>query len=958
MSILIFSDLHLHDFRQYNLFDDPRFRLNQYDKLADRLVDIIDENNCTAVIIAGDFLHVASPAPYIVNAAGRFLKKLTNKVDVYVTHGQHDYDSRTLMSGDNTLLSLFSMNDKVHYLHEKSIELEGNKFYFKGWTPEQDFSHIPYNTYDILIGHATISNSVINQFGTKIEDGQEYDHDKFKLCFMGDIHCHQVIGNQIIPGPPIQTNFNDSPNNGVIVLNPDLTWKFIPTTNDKYQFLKMIVTDKEIDNPYIVTKLPASHELAEKKDKLYKSLDVNSIIKNAVESKQLSDLHQSVVVQANNPDEDLNLNFSVKSVYLKNYRSVDEYDWHPDKGITLIIGENGSGKSTLVSAMNFCFWGVKSSKTLVRTNQTEMEVAVSLVYNGINYKVRRGNTNGGGWVELYINDVLQESENQNSTNRKIQNELKFLEMYDLMYHAQRSPGFLSKYNYSSRVSLISKLINLSVVDSYLSAAQFLKKSNVTDKSVSINNELEATTKYIDSLSSIDFSDLNTDYESDLILKNRINTDLNEIINVESQLQLINNDIKTYQGIVDQYNDIDFTSVNSDNSELESELKLSKLTLEGYESELTSTQGKINDIKSQLSLSQTELINSNKMILDINGKMAKLTSNRCYACNSIIDDNKSTQMKKEFNSELNKLNSKILEIQSAVPNTMTKLSELMEEERKLEKDKSNELEKFNSIQSKLTSIDNLRTQYTKYSKSKSDLMSSINSKSKILTDLNEFKKKLNDRFNLVTNSYNETMELIVSNREAIASIKEKLSAQEKLKLLHNKFSESVQHVETLKSELSNLELLDKRWNEYINLMSPNGLVVRSVLTTVSEQMSSDSIKVVAHKELSSGELRPDFNMYMKVYDTWINYDELSGGQQTSCDIYLLSHLLSLAGGTGCMIFDESFAELSPTNLEYSVEILKEINAENVIIVSHHQSFPYYDSSIVAQLHNGVTQYYQN
>lgn len=45
MKILI----HIHDFLSHNLFEDSKFRLNQFDKLADRFLDII-----TTVVVTDD----------------------------------------------------------------------------------------------------------------------------------------------------------------------------------------------------------------------------------------------------------------------------------------------------------------------------------------------------------------------------------------------------------------------------------------------------------------------------------------------------------------------------------------------------------------------------------------------------------------------------------------------------------------------------------------------------------------------------------------------------------------------------------------------------------------------------------------------------------------------------------------------------------------------------------------
>ena len=109
-NILISADIHIHDYRSHNLFNDSQFRLNQFDKLADRFIQISKERDCDTLIIAGDFIHVASPPPFVVNAAMNFLQKCALHFDkVYLTNGQHEYDSRSKMSSHNTLLTLTNL---------------------------------------------------------------------------------------------------------------------------------------------------------------------------------------------------------------------------------------------------------------------------------------------------------------------------------------------------------------------------------------------------------------------------------------------------------------------------------------------------------------------------------------------------------------------------------------------------------------------------------------------------------------------------------------------------------------------------------------------------------------------------------------------------------------------------------------------------------------------------------
>ena len=107
--ILLTADIHISDYVNHNLFGDPLFRLNQFKRLADRLVEIHEEEKCGGIIIAGDLMNVASPRPYVVNHIYNFLRKLNDlNTPILLCHGQHDLDSRGTISINDTLLTIFN----------------------------------------------------------------------------------------------------------------------------------------------------------------------------------------------------------------------------------------------------------------------------------------------------------------------------------------------------------------------------------------------------------------------------------------------------------------------------------------------------------------------------------------------------------------------------------------------------------------------------------------------------------------------------------------------------------------------------------------------------------------------------------------------------------------------------------------------------------------------------------
>ena len=89
--------------------------------------------------------------------------------------------------------------------------------------------------------------------------------------------------------------------------------------------------------------------------------------------------------------------------------------------------------------------------------------------------------------------------------------------------------------------------------------------------------------------------------------------------------------------------------------------------------------------------------------------------------------------------------------------------------------------------------------------------------------------------------------------------------------------------------------------------------------------------------------------MKVGENWLPYENLSGGQKTVVDLTILNKLLHLAGGfCGLMLFDETFKFLDSENTEIAVEQLKDLNCRAIFIVSHLDSFPFFDQIILVEI----------
>lgn len=828
--VLITADVHIHDFRTYNLFNNPTFRLNQFRKLAERINDISKQVKAEALIIAGDFLHVANPRPYIVNTAFDFLDLVSERMDIYLTHGQHDYDSRTVMEGQHTLLSLCDRILKVNYIHKDIRNIGGKEFYFLGWEPEWSkvVSKIP--KCDVLIGHAQPRDVKVGQRGIHMYGGEKIPDTgkKFSLAFLGDIHYHQSRDGWVIPGTPIQHSFNDHYEVGVICLDTDtMEWEHIPTiVSGKWDFLQLIITDEPNSDPYVVARPITTTETTKFQTKVERSLDTMSVIQKEVEESGLESLHTELLGSVcKDIRNEVNLSFTLESLKIENFRSISMLEWENiNDGVKLISGRNGTGKSSLVRAIMFALTGEGSARGLSQNSKKQMSVEITLIYGRFRHTIRRGwKSAGGGSLQYYINGKEIPAENQRALTQKINENLPFLKFSDLLYHDQDRTGFLSSYNYAARVDLISRVLGLKIVDE-LKKSALEKLVSVDSEILKLREKLASATSIVDQENLVDFSNMEMVDE-----------------NTEKNLQELKKAIETM---------------------LEKE---KEKYLKSIRKEATITSG----IKRA-----TDSINESE------SRKKSLERQTCYTCGQPLNEQEYKKILCQINSEIKQFKKEITTYKKEKSNITIDDTMIKNIEGKL-----------SSVSSQLSEVVFNKNQYN---------------------NLKKLKKSIDN-----------------AKKECI--------------MLHD----NLEGVEQIKEDLLN----------YCRLMDSNGSVMRSLLTSVSELLTSDTIRVRAHKQLVNGELRPDFGVDMKIPNQgWVSYNELSGGQKTVSDLTILEKLIKLVGGVGMLIFDETFKFLDNENLEIVVDVIKSIQCGSAFIISHEEGFPYWDLSIQTKVDNsGHTKY---
>ena len=436
--IIVTADIHLACYTQYNLFGDTKFRDKQFLRFAKRLVDVAKENESKTLIIAGDIIERPLIASEEQHLLFDFVDVLTKYFDnIYYINGNHDLAHRQdKVEYIDSVVNIFDRFGKMHYMHDKSIELFGKNFYFRDYI-HGDIPPCPRGT-DVFIGHITIGGGPLK--------GQKFiDTNSFKICIAGDIHKPVQSDNIYSVGCPLQKNLSDPPKGTIGVLDVDsLEFSRVPVATEKDKFLRIYRQGEEEDvDEYtqIVSRVEKLNTISingEFGEKINVSINnINDLIEKSVS--EYSDIHNKFKLKVPSVDP-IDLNFNLERIKIKNFKSIKDFDFSfkENKGHKRVYGKNGSGKSAIISALKVALVGDKRIKYFQKANEEEnLFLEVELSYQGVLYKIERTI----GKTQFYINGEKSNGSGKKDTENFIVKSLPFLNYIDLFFLSHSNKFF-------------------------------------------------------------------------------------------------------------------------------------------------------------------------------------------------------------------------------------------------------------------------------------------------------------------------------------------------------------------------------------------------------------------------------------------------------------------------------------------------------------------------------------
>ena len=189
-------------------------RYDEYEKVFNKLYKVLDEEKKEKiVVICGDLFHEKTGMQsYCIKFCSKFLAKLSKYCEIILIDGNHDLNMNnkdneikkiSTIEGVLELLNGMELNNKFHYLNEnKLVKIKGVNY---GLTTmfSNEITKIENKKMDeIYVGlyHGSIKGSMTDK-GYNIKESENgkitiKEMEKYDIFLLGDIHRHQFLNKK------------------------------------------------------------------------------------------------------------------------------------------------------------------------------------------------------------------------------------------------------------------------------------------------------------------------------------------------------------------------------------------------------------------------------------------------------------------------------------------------------------------------------------------------------------------------------------------------------------------------------------------------------------------------------------------------------------------------------------------------------------------------------------------
>lgn len=720
---------------------------------------------------------------------------------------------------------------------------------------------------------------------------QKVHNEKFKLGIFGDIHDAVDIGNMHSVCPPICIHAHEKAK-GVIGI---LTVGDGEPKFERFEYDPEFKIFPKLEREYreVKTKTDLSESDKEVIDILSCDHDFYKDINATVEKLGLSDIHREV--DTSHAPEPVSLDFKIHEVYARNFKSIKDVSVNLDElgKVIFISGKIGSGKTSIIEAL---FVALLGDRNLVKNYQARWSDKEGVMV-GVKLTYKGSDyeiCRGAGWTKFIVNGTEVSKANKTSLENYIYDTLPFLNLVWIFY-IRTYVHFFDQ----DRIALVKKCFNLDIFDYLFNQGKLILQDTKSRLSKAMERNAQLKGKYEQEKIQLDtiLHDLKAYDEVDVSELGELNRVLDNLRETLTKRALTKGKVETLKTQRDRLR----TSLNK------------QLPDRKYLEECKTNLGLLD--KYSLNMRSNKRVKENLELA-----LQKLQTVKCPNCGSTF------KIGNEAEASLR--------------------SQLAEAEKELEVNTQAFKKLFSlgisytvkEVDSMLIEVGKVETLKMQLEKVEYDLENEYANLREIDSDLSLLPQE---------KDLQEKKLLIEKKRMLLQS---KITSETNLKMI-------LEDAKICQNERNALKSKSERCEKYIATFDMRNLesLPYKLLVKVSEFLSTDKMRFKTYSQLANGNLVLDISCELLVGNNYIPYDSCSHGQKTTMDFFILTRILELLNRTGIVAIDEGLNVIEPEDYNDICELIRNLDAHNVLITSHQPGFTDYDSIITCTLRDdGITE----
>ncbi|MEK6904087.1 MAG: AAA family ATPase [Nanoarchaeota archaeon] len=655
----------------------------------------------------------------------------------------------------------------------------------------------------------------------------------------------------------------------------------------------------------------------------------------------------------------------LKNLKLKNVRSYLEQEIKFDEGSTILSGDVGAGKSTILLAIEFALFGLlrgtTSGEALLRNGKNDGYVELNFDVDGkeitIKRKLRRGKNvaqDSGSIIinghekELGATELKQHILDMLNYPKDLITKSKELVYRYTVYTPQEEMKAILLENDDERLGVLRRVFGIDKYKRIKENADVII-SRIKEK----RSELDAKTEGLERVQEEGrnrekvIEDLKKHLkiiEPKLAeIKSEINLKKKEYENSERELKNIN-EIKSKIAVLEneaanrlkagKTNKNEISRLDSEIRNIKSEIKevaFDKDSLETKEKGLGDLENNLKAVTSMINEDEINIKNSRKLIEEIT------KFDNCPVCKQKVGKDHVGAVHREEKNKINLCETKLKDNKKLESEINTKINSLRDEIKKLRENESefkiNELRKIN-LKEREKNFEALNREEESIKKEIGRLNSELLSLRDKIKSAEDASRKHEILKNDIENLLGGEKAIEISKASTETRVNDYLA---ELKNIERQI-DGIMKIRKKEEYLAELEdYLDKKFARVVDIIE------RKIMLKVHSDFNSLLQKwfsMLMDNDIINVRINEQFSPVIEQAGHDISYEYLSGGEKTACALayrlamnQVINNLMSLIKTRDLIILDEPTDGFSEEQLDRLRDVIDELNARQIIIVSH-------------------------